>query len=46
VSAPTAAGIRLAEKCGITLIAVARDPDFEVFTHPERIVGRARNNVA
>lgn len=46
VSAPTAAGIRLAEKCGITLVAVARGPEFEVFTHPERIVDRARHNVA
>jgi FdhD protein len=46
VSAPTAAGIRLADQCGITLVAVARGPDFEVFTHPERIVDRARNNVA
>lgn len=46
VSAPTAAGIRLAEKSGITLVAVARGPEFEVFTHPERIVDRARHNVA
>ncbi len=46
VSAPTAAAVRLAEKCGITLIAVARGQDFEVFTHPERIIGRACNNVA
>jgi len=46
VSAPTATGIRLAEQCGITLVAVARGQDFEVFTHPERIVDRARNNVA
>jgi FdhD protein len=46
VSAPTAAGVRLAEKCGITLVAVARGTDFEVFTHPERIIDRARNNVA
>ena len=46
VSAPTAAGIRLAEKCGITLVAVARGQDFEVFTHPERIIGRAHHNVA
>jgi FdhD protein len=46
VSAPTAAGVRLAEKCGITLIAVARGEDFEVFTHPDRIIGRAHHNVA
>jgi FdhD protein len=41
VSAPTAAGVRLAENCGITLVAIARGPDFEVFTHHQRIIGRA-----
>ncbi len=46
VSAPTAAGIRLAEQCGITLVAVARGQDFEVFTHSERIIGQAHHNVA
>jgi FdhD protein len=38
VSAPTAAAIRLAEASGITLIAVARRQDFEIFTHRERII--------
>ncbi len=37
VSAPTALAIRMAEEAGITLIAVARDDGFEVFTHPERV---------
>jgi FdhD protein len=37
VSAPTALAIRTAEKAGITLIAVARDDGFEVFTHGERV---------
>ncbi len=46
VSAPTAAGVRLAESCGITLVAIARGHDFEVFTHPERIIGRAKHHVA
>jgi FdhD protein len=46
VSAPTAAAIRLAESCGITLIAVARAGDFEIFTHPERIIDRVVANVA
>ena len=46
VSAPTAAGVRLARACGITLVAVARGQDFEVFTHPERIIDRAQNHVA
>lgn len=38
VSAPTGAAIRLAESCGITLVAVARGGDFETFTHPERMI--------
>jgi FdhD protein len=46
VSAPTAAAIRLAEGCGVTIIAVARGADFEIFTHPERIVDRVIANVA
>jgi FdhD protein len=40
VSAPTALAIRVAHEAGITLIAVARDDGFEVFTHPRRICGR------
>ncbi len=46
VSAPTAAGVRLAETCGITLVAVTRGQDFEVFTHHQRIIGRAAHHVA
>lgn len=50
ISAPTAAAIRLAEACGITLIAVVRGGDFEVFAHHERIIdnptSRAVSNVA
>jgi FdhD protein len=37
VSAPTALAVRTAELAGITLIAIARDDGFEVFTHPHRI---------
>jgi FdhD protein len=37
VSAPTALALRTAEAAGITLIAIARDDGFEVFTHPRRI---------
>jgi FdhD protein len=37
VSAPTALAIRTAEKAGITLVAVARDDGFEVFTHRDRV---------
>jgi FdhD protein len=37
VSAPTALAVRVAQGSGITLVAVAREQSFEVFTHPERI---------
>jgi FdhD protein len=37
VSAPTAMALRIAEQAGITLVAVARDDGFEVFTHANRI---------
>jgi len=37
VSAPTALAVRTAEAIGLTLVGVARDDGFEVFTHPERI---------
>ena len=38
VSAPTALAVRAAEASGLTLIGVARDDGFEVFTHQERIM--------
>src|SRR5260370_2581786 len=34
VSAPTTLAVRTAEAAGITLVAIARDDGFEVFTHP------------
>jgi len=37
VSAPTALALRIAEQAGITLVAVARDDGFEVFTQGDRI---------
>jgi len=37
VSAPTALAVRTADASGLTLVGVARDDGFEVFTHPERI---------
>lgn len=46
ISAPTAAAIRLAEACNITLIAVARGQDFEIFTHPERLPIETSRHVA
>lgn len=37
VSVPTKAAIQTAEQTGITLVGIARDDGFEVFTCPERI---------
>ncbi len=37
VSVPSARAVRDADAAGITLIAVARDDGFEIFTHPARI---------
>jgi hypothetical protein len=39
VSAPTALAVRACDAAGITLIAVARQDGFEVFTHPNRVTG-------
>jgi FdhD protein len=46
VSAPTALAVRVAMAAGITLVAVARDDGFEVFTHAERIDMAAVDHVA
>ena len=40
ISAPTAMAVRVAEDAGITLIGVARDDGFEVFSRAGRIEGR------
>jgi FdhD protein len=40
VSAPTALAVRVAQACGMTLVAIAREQDFEIFSHPERITSR------
>jgi FdhD protein len=37
ISAPTALAVRTAEAAGMTLIGVARDDGFEVFTRPDRV---------
>jgi FdhD protein len=37
ISAPTALAVRAATTAGITLVGIARDDGFEVFTHAERI---------
>jgi FdhD protein len=39
VSAPTALAVRMANSCGMTLVAIARKDGFEVFTHPNRVSG-------
>jgi FdhD protein len=39
VSAPTALGVRACDDTGITLIAIARQDGFEVFTHSRRVTG-------
>jgi FdhD protein len=46
VSAPTALAVRMAESCGITLVAIARKDGFEVFTHPRRLKGDLAAHVA
>jgi FdhD protein len=46
VSAPTALAVRMAESCGMTLVAIARKDGFEVFTQPQRIAGELASNVA
>ena len=38
VSAPTADAVALADRCNITLIALARPDRFEAFTHTDRIL--------
>ena len=38
VSAPTALALRMADAAGLTLVGIARDDGFEVFTHPGRIL--------
>jgi FdhD protein len=40
ISAPSTLAIRMAEAAGITLVALARDKDFEVFTHVGRIASQ------
>jgi FdhD protein len=46
VSAPTALALRTAEDAGITVVAIARDDGFEVFTHPSRIAIEQAEHVA
>jgi FdhD protein len=46
ISAPTSLAIEVADRAGITLIGVARDDGFEVFTHLDRINTRMARHVA
>jgi len=46
VSAPTALAVRMAEACGMTLVAIARKDGFEIFTHPQRVEGELATHVA
>ncbi len=46
VSAPTALSVEVADRAGITLVAVARGSDFELFSHPDRIGAERRSDVA
>ena len=46
ISAPTALAIRTAEAAGMTLIALVRGDEFEIFTHAERIKSGAVADVA
>lgn len=46
VSAPTALAIRTAEAAGMTLVALVRGDDFDVFTHPERVMTGVAKHVA
>ncbi|MET3856448.1 formate dehydrogenase accessory sulfurtransferase FdhD [Rhizobium sp. OAE497] len=46
ISAPTALAIRTAEEAGMTLVALVRGEDFEIFTHPDRISPESIADVA
>lgn len=38
ISAPTALAIRTAQAAKLTLVALVRDDDFDIYTHPERVI--------
>lgn len=46
VSAPTALAIRTADAAGMTLVALVRGDDFDIFTRPERVTEGATRHVA
>src|SRR6185437_5102236 len=46
VSAPTALAIRTAEEAGMTLVALVRGDEFDIFTNPDRVTSGAERHVA
>ena len=46
VSAPTALAIRTAEAAGMTLVALVRGDEFDIFTHADRVETGAAQHVA
>lgn len=46
VSAPTTAAVDLAQSAGLTLVALARPDEFEIFSHPHRITPEDTAHVA
>ena len=46
VSAPTALAIRTAQGAGMTLVALVRGDEYDIFTDPERITDGAERHVA
>ncbi|MFB2553562.1 formate dehydrogenase accessory sulfurtransferase FdhD [Ensifer soli] len=46
ISAPTALAIRTAQDAGMTLVALVRGDEFDVFTHPRRIEPKEATHVA
>jgi FdhD protein len=41
VSAPSSLAVELADELGMTLVGFLREPSFNLYTHPQRIVGQA-----
>ena len=46
VSAPTALAFRTAEEAGMTLVALVRGEEFDIFTHPQRVTTGVAKHVA